>query len=294
MTQLRFGLIGTGFWAREVHAGGIAAHPEALLAGVWGRDATKAAALATAYGTTAYDDAEAMFDAVDAVAFAVPPDVQAELVPSAAAAGCHLLLEKPLAIGVDAADRVLGAIRDGAVASVVFFTERFVPEREAWLQALAADGDCLGADVSWLGSLQTPDNPFADSPWRKVEGALWDVGPHALASVLPVLGPVRAVVGARGPGDLVHLVLTHESGTTSTLHLSLTMPPAAARAGLEFYRADGWTARPDEPFEAVAAHRNAVGELITTVRAGRTDHRCDAAFGRDVVAVLDQALRALS
>jgi len=290
--QLRFGLIGTGYWAREVHAAGIATHPDARLVGVWGRDPAKVAAVATSYDATPFDDLDAMLETVDAVAFAVPPDVQAALAPQVVAAGCHVLFEKPLAIGVAAADAVLEAVQAAGVASVVFFTQRFVPEREAWLQGL---GDCLGAEANWLGSLQTPDNPFADSPWRKVEGALWDVGPHALAAVLPVLGPVRGIVGARGLGDLVHLVLTHESGATSTLHLSLTMPPAAARTSLEFYRADGWHTWPDPPVDDdVRAHRIAVGELIATVRAGRTDHRCDARFGRDVVAVLDRAAHLLS
>ena len=180
--------------------------------------------------------------------------------------------------------------------------------RQSYVQNQTTGGTCellskkvltsckgLGAEANWLGSLQTPDNPFADSPWRKIEGALWDVGPHALAAVLPVLGPVRDIVGARGLGDLVHLVLTHESGATSTLHLSLTMPPAAARTSLEFYRADGWHAWPDPPVDNdVRAHRIAVGELIATARAGRTDHRCDARFGRDVVAVIDRAARVLS
>ncbi|HEY3716546.1 MAG TPA: Gfo/Idh/MocA family oxidoreductase [Jatrophihabitantaceae bacterium] len=289
--QLRFGLIGTGYWAREVHAAGIAVHPDARLVGVWGRDPARAAALASSYDATPFDDLDALLETVDAVAFAVPPDVQAALAPQVVGAGCHVLFEKPLAIGLAAADAVLDAVQAAGVASVVFFTERFMPEREAWLQGL---GDCLGAEAHWLGSLQTPNNPFADSPWRKVEGALWDVGPHALAAVLPVLGPVRDIVGATGYGDLVHLVLTHESGATSTLHLSLTMPPAAGRSGLEFYRADGWHARPDAALDAVQAHRNAVGELIATVRAGRTDHRCDARFGRDVVAVLDRAAQVLS
>jgi len=289
--QLRFGLIGTGYWAREVHAAGIAVHPGARLVGVWGRDRAKTAALASSYDATPFDDLDAMLETVDAVAFAVPPDIQAALTPQVVAAGCHVLFEKPLAISLAAADTVLDAVQAAGVASVVFFTERFVPEREAWLQGL---GECLGAEAHWLGSLQTPNNPFADSPWRKVEGALWDVGPHALAAVLPVLGPVRDIVGATGYGDLVHLVLTHESRATSTVHLSLTMPPAAARAGLDFYRADGWHSRPDTPLDPVQAHRNAVGELIATVRAGRTDHRCDARFGRDVVAVLDRAARVLS
>ena len=80
---------------------------------------------------------------------------------------------------------------------MVFFTERFVPEREAWLQEPVAAG-CLGGPATWLASLRTPDNPFADSAWRRQQGALWDVGPHALSVVLPVLGPVTDVAGARG------------------------------------------------------------------------------------------------
>ena len=110
---------------------------------------------------------------------------------------------------------------------------------------------------------------------------------------MPVLGPVAAVVGARGLGDLVHLVLTHESGATSTLHLSLTMPPDATRSGLEFYRADGWHARPDSPFDALDAHRAAVADLVTAASTGQTRHRCDVRFGRDVVAMLDRLQQAL-
>mgnify|MGYP001948023311 CR=1 FL=1 len=35
---LRFGLLGTGYWAAETHAAALRAHPGATLAGVWGRD----------------------------------------------------------------------------------------------------------------------------------------------------------------------------------------------------------------------------------------------------------------
>ncbi|NEB08709.1 gfo/Idh/MocA family oxidoreductase, partial [Streptomyces coelicoflavus] len=73
------------------------------------------------------------------------------------------------------------------------------------------------------------DSPFADSPWRREKGALWDVGPHALSVLLPVLGDARRVAAAApGPGDTVHLVLDHAGGASSTLTLSLTAPPAAA------------------------------------------------------------------
>src|SRR6478736_9471382 len=101
---MRFGLIGTSFWADTVHAAGIDAHPEAELTGVWGRDPSKAEALAAKHGARAYADADELFAAVDAVAFSVPPNVQAELALRAAEAGRALLLEKPLALTVEEAE----------------------------------------------------------------------------------------------------------------------------------------------------------------------------------------------
>src|SRR5689334_11838880 len=126
MAAMRFGVVGTGFWAREIHAGGVAAHPDATLAGVWGRDPAKAQAVADVHGVPAYGDFDRFLDAVDAVAFSVPPTVQADLAVRAAAAGKHLLLEKPLALGLDAANRVADAVAAAGVASVVFFTDRYL------------------------------------------------------------------------------------------------------------------------------------------------------------------------
>ena len=42
-----------------------------------------------------------------------------------------------------------------------------------------------------------PGNPFGESPWRKAKGALWDIGPHALSVLLPVLGPAESVAAQR-------------------------------------------------------------------------------------------------
>jgi predicted dehydrogenase len=281
----RFGLVGTGYWAGEVHAPGLAANPDAELVGVWGRDPDKAKDLAARHGAKGYADVQALLDAVDAVAFAVPPAVQADIALRAAAAGKHLFLEKPVATDLAAADRLLAAVEETGVSTVVFFTERFVPEREAWLRD-RVDNGALGARADWLASLRTPDNPYAASVWRQQEGALWDVGPHALSVLLPVLGPVVGVAGARGFDDLVSLVLTHERGATSTVQLSLTMPPEAVRFGLEFYDDQGWHARPESSADVLVAQQQAVSELVGQLREARTDHRCGIRFGRDVVETL--------
>jgi predicted dehydrogenase len=290
--RTRFGLVGTGYWAGEVHAAGLAGHPDTELVGVWGRDPDKAAQLAAVHDAAPCADFDTLLDAVDAVAFAVPPAVQADLAVRAAEAGKHLLLEKPIATDPAAADRLLAAVEAAGVSTVVFFTERFVPEREAWLRD-RVDGGALGARAAWLSSLRTPENPYAASVWRQREGALWDVGPHALAALLPVLGSVVGVAGARGYDDLVSVVLTHESGATSTVQLSLTMPPEAIRFALEFYDDRGWHTRPEGSLDVVVAQQHAVTELVDQLRESRTDHRCGVRFGRDVVELLHRIEAAL-
>lgn len=290
---ISFGLVGTGYWAREVHAAGLAGHPDARLVGVWGRDPVKASALARVHGARAYADVDALVRAVEAVAFSVPPDVQGALAARVASAGRHLLLEKPLALGRPDADRMVSAVQSAGVASVVFFTERFLPEREAWLDKIRAQDGVTAAEATWLGSLKTPGNPFARSPWRGQYGALWDVGPHALSVVLPVLGPVTEVAARRGAEDTVHLELDHLGGGASTLHLSLTMPPDQARFGLRFRRPDGWVSRPETAHRPIDAYRDAVAELVGMARTGQRRHRCDAVFGAEVVEVLERAQRRL-
>ena len=205
MAGLRFGVLGTGYWAQETHAARLAASADAELAGIWGRDPAKTGAAAARFGVAGHTDLDRLLAEVDAVAIAVPPDVQAELAVRAAAAGRHLLLDKPLALSLDAADRVADAVAAAAVASLVFFTLRFQPELAAWVEEAERAGDWQGGDGAWLGSVFTdPDSPFAGSPWRRAKGALWDLGPHVLSLALPVLGPVERVTAAPGHGDTVH------------------------------------------------------------------------------------------
>ena len=65
---MRFGLVGTGHWARTTHAPAIASTPGTTLRAVWGRDAVAAATLAAEYGATAHDDIDGFLASVDAVA----------------------------------------------------------------------------------------------------------------------------------------------------------------------------------------------------------------------------------
>ncbi|MEU3415861.1 Gfo/Idh/MocA family oxidoreductase [Streptomyces sp. NPDC006658] len=286
---MRIGLLGTGPWARATYAPALAEHTGLEFTGVWGRRPEAAAELAERYGVAAYADVDALLADVDAVAVALPPSVQAELAVRAAGAGRHLLLDKPLAVSAAGGRAVAEAVERSGVASVVFFTTRFQKEPEAWVEEQAARTGWFTARAHWLGAVFTGDSPFAASPWRREKGALWDVGPHALSVLLPVLGDVRKVAAAaRGPADTVHLVLDHATGASSSLTLSLTAPPAAAGAEVELRGEAGVSVMPGSSQGAVAALGRAGDALVRAARTGRP-HSCDAAFGLRVTEILAAA-----
>jgi predicted dehydrogenase len=289
---LRFGLVGTGYWARYAHARALASTPATALTAVWGRNQDAASALAAEFGATAYADFDAFLADLDGVAFSVPPDVQSELAVRAARAGRHLLLEKPVALTAAAADELVSAVEDAGVASVVFFTMRFQPDARTWLDELCAAGGWAGGHASWLASAFTEDSQF-NTPWRREKGGLWDLAPHALSLLWPVLGPVERVTSDAGLGDVTHLVLHHRSGVTSTVTVTLGAPPAADGFSLQVWGEHGLTAVPEIADDPVISLRTALTELAAAAQSGEVSHPCDVRFGRAVTLVLAEAQRKL-
>jgi len=293
---MRFGLLGTGPWATNAHGPALAAHKGVQLTGVWGRRTEAAEELAGRLDTRAYDDIDALLADCDAVAVALPPDVQAPLAVRAAEAGCHLLLDKPVATTPQGARRVTAAVEAAGVASVVFFTLRFSRSTASWIEERARTGGWLLGRADWLSPVfGGGDSPYTASPWRREKGALWDVGPHALSVLLPVLGDVAdlaEVRAARGVGDTVHLTLRHAGGTSSTCTLSHSVPPAAAGVTAEFRGAAGVAGLPARDEPAADAFAGAVDALAEAARTG-TAHACDVRFAQRVTEILARAESAL-
>ena len=289
---MRFGLVGTGHWAKITHAPALASTPGAELAAVWGRDPAAASSLATSYGAAACADFDELLSRVDAVAFAVPPHIQAPLAVRAARAGKHLLLEKPVALSVADADALADAAAQAGVASVVFFTWRFNNEIRAWLFDEQARGGWSGEGWSggaaiWLGTALQDGNPF-NTPWRQEKGALWDLGPHVVGMLWACLGPVTSVTAVPGAGDVTHLVLEHAGGATSTVTSTLQAPEAAAGVSLFVWGAAGRSVMPVDLVDPVLALRTAAAELSAAAASG-TAHPVDVRFGADITRVLAEA-----
>src|SRR5215470_6089049 len=288
--SLRFGLVGTGHWARITHAPALASTGGIDFTAVWGRNFGAAAELAGSYRATAYHDVSEFLANVDAVAFAVPPGVQVPFAVRAAEAGKHLLLEKPIAISAADADALVDAVVQANVASVVFFTARFQADVRAWLAEVTATGGWAGGCAVWLGSALRAGNPFNTS-WRRDKGGLWDLAPHLISLLWASLGPVRSVTAQASPADVTHLILHHENRVTSTVTVTIGAPVSAEFAELYVWGEAGRSVAPVETEQPVTPLRTALTELAANARSGQVRHPCDVQFGREIGRVLADAQR---
>jgi len=290
MAPLRFGLVGTGYWARITHAPALASTSGIEFAAVWGRNRPAAAELAAAYHAVPHHDESAFLADVDAVAFSVPPAVQAPFAARAARAGKHLLLEKPVALAEADANALVDAVEEARVASVVFFIHRFHPGVRGWLADVTARDEWAGGLAVWLGSALGSASPF-NTPWRRESGALWDLGPHLVSLLWASLGPVTSVTADAGPADVTHLILHHEGGASSTATATLSAAQAAFGPDVYLWGDSGRSAAPFGTIEPVTQLRTALTELAAHAGSGQTGHPCDVRFGRDVGRVLAEAQR---
>jgi predicted dehydrogenase len=294
MSGLRFGLAGTGYWAQIAHAPALATSPGIEFTAVWGRRPEAAADLAAEHGAVACSDFEEFLGLVDAVAFAVPPDVQADLAVQAARAGKHLLLEKPIATTGAAGLDLVHAVDQAGVASLVFFTARYQPDVRAWLAEIGQRGPWTGAAAVWLGTALTSDNPF-NTPWRRDKGGLWDLGPHLVSLLWASLGPVVSVTADSGPGGVTYLVLHHEGGASSSVTTTIAAPPEAASCDLYVWGKAGVSHMPtarEGSTDTQDALRVAISELAQLACHGSSGE-CDVHFGYAVGTVLAEAERQL-
>lgn len=291
---LRIGVAGTGHWADTVHVPGLEQQTAVELVGVWGRNAATVDTVAKRHGIQGFTRFEDMLKEVDAVSFSVPPAVQAEIAPVAAEAGKHLLLEKPIAPTVTEAEHLAAAVEKNRVATVVFFTRRFVPAFESLLQE-ARKKSWTGVRVRQHTEAMLPGSPYANSTWRQAEGAaLWDLGPHALSVMMEILGPIESISASRTPDRLSCFTAKHKGGAVSEVSLGLYTKPSEVAAEYRFRGADGDYVLPIPTFPRPEALATAAGELAANVTAGETRHRCDVRLGLEVVRVLAAADRSLA
>jgi hypothetical protein len=103
-----------------------------------------------------------------------------------------------------------------------------------------------------------------------------------------MLGPIAELRAVGGEGDLVHLVITHESGATSTVSLSLFAPPAGTNFETGIWGETGTALLPPWVTPGVESLQLAARELIEAAESGES-HPVDVAFGTRIVELLASA-----
>ncbi len=282
---VRIGLVGAGPWARETHAPALAAHPGVDFVGGWARSAAAAAEVFP----RGFDSPAALFDAVDAVAFAVPPDVQAPLAADAARAGKHLILDKPIALDLDGALALTDTVADAGVRSIVAFTRRFAPETREFLARCTELGP-VAAEGQWLSGAALAGR-FAASAWRQESGALFDVGPHVLDLLDAAAGPITGVDAARYDrgSDTWTAQLVHADGAASSLSLSLRTPVRPTVMRISAHSTDGAAVLDSRETPAGECFRVLLDEFLDSIATG-ADHPLDVRHGLGIQRVIGRIL----
>lgn len=137
--------------------------------------------------------------ALDAVAILSPPNTHLDLVQRAAAAGKHILLEKPLEISTARAQTLVDCAAQAGVTLGVVLQHRFRPAGER-LKTIIDQG-ALGALVNCSTSIRLwrpqgyYDEPGRGTRARDGGGVLITQGIHTLDLMLSLTGPIVEVTG---------------------------------------------------------------------------------------------------
>jgi len=126
MNKLKVAVIGVGYLGR-FHARKYAAMEDVDLLGVVDVDPERAALIASEVGTNAYGALSEIPVPVQAVSVAVPTSLHAEVAVPLLEKGIAVLLEKPIAADMPAAEAILAAAKTGKARLQIGHLERFNP-----------------------------------------------------------------------------------------------------------------------------------------------------------------------
>ncbi|HTL18074.1 MAG TPA: Gfo/Idh/MocA family oxidoreductase [Patescibacteria group bacterium] len=229
------GLIGSGF-ITAIHADALKRCADAELTAVASPTPGKAETFAKQHGIrhhfTDYREVLRLKE-VDLVVLGIPNDLHCEVTVNAAAAGKHIVLEKPMCLNLVEADRMLDACRKNKVKLMYAEELCFAPKYVRLKQLL--DSGALGQAVL-IKQSEKHDGPHAPHFWdveRSGGGVTMDMGCHAVEFFRWLLGrpPIKSVYAQMGThvhadktrgDDNAILILEFANGVTAIAEESWT------------------------------------------------------------------------
>ncbi len=217
MSNPRVALVGAGFMGR-MHGEVYGALQGVDLVHVVDKDPAAAASVATAHRATTSTSLPDLSD-IDVVDICLPTDLHADFTVQALEAGKHVICEKPMAISLAQADRMIAAAEASGTRLMIAHCIRFWPEY-AELQRLVNSGS-LGKLLSLSLTRYTAFPAWASDGWTSDEnragGAALDLHIHDTDYALHLMGrkPDRMVsFGNRDSRGLSHVTTTMTYGDT--------------------------------------------------------------------------------
>jgi predicted dehydrogenase len=233
-----FGIIGCGVIA-PFHARAIGDLPNARLMAVADVVPERARGVGAKFGVE-HVEVDALLERpdVDVVCVCVPSGAHAEMGVRVAAAGKHVVVEKPIEITLEAADRLITACDDHGVTLAVISQRRWDPGVRALKELV--DAGRLGrlvlgdAVVKWYRTQQYYDSGDWRGTWNlDGGGALMNQGVHYVDLLQWVMGPVdRVFARCRTAAherieveDIAVAVLSFAGGAVGVLECSTSVYP---------------------------------------------------------------------
>jgi 1,5-anhydro-D-fructose reductase (1,5-anhydro-D-mannitol-forming) len=229
---MRWGVIGTSGYARNVAVPAFGAVEAAELLAVLSSDPGRARTFADEHGI---EHAGADLDEflatpeLECVWIATPTHLHHQQALAALRSGKHVLLEKPLAMTPAEGWELVEAARDGDLVLATGYQARYVPGHKA-MQRLIADG-AIG-EVSIARTYYSVHRSGPPPEWRRHKqtahwGALADIGTHHLDLLRMLVGEVAEVKAISGnqlgfeTEDTSSAALRFESGALGSLTVSV-------------------------------------------------------------------------
>jgi predicted dehydrogenase len=237
LKKLRFALAGCGEVA-DKHAAAISALEECELAAVYDCGQKIAGDFAQRYAVKAYSDYQKLLQesGADVVSICSPSCFHAAMGITAAGAGKHVLVEKPMALSLEDADALIKACASAGVKLGVVHQNRFTPAvlklRKAMEEGLFGKVTHANATVRWNRSKEYYDR----KPWRRSTGmgggVLLNQAIHNIDLLQWIMGRVISVFGytasclkRTADEDVGIAVLRFESGALGVIEAASTIYP---------------------------------------------------------------------
>jgi predicted dehydrogenase len=234
---MRFGLIGCGWIVERDHIPAMLQSDKVEVVATADVSAERARLAARAAGASdcaAYSDYRALLDRsdVDIVSVATPPSTRPQIIEDAAAAGKHIICEKPFALSLTAADEMIAAGQAAGVTLAVYHNYLYYYEHRLATRLIAegAIGEVVATEICGLGSRPWMGAEQFRPGWRfdpalAGGGVMMDIGVHSFyLTELMHAEPAESVIARMrfadsGVDDHVYCQLAL-GGATGLVHIA--------------------------------------------------------------------------